>query len=24
VRPQYITTERGAGYVFSVPVEILP
>jgi two-component system OmpR family response regulator len=24
VQPQYITTERGAGYVFSVPVEILP
>jgi two-component system OmpR family response regulator len=23
VRPQYITTERGAGYVFSVPVEVL-
>ena len=22
-RPQYIRTERGAGYVFSVPVEVL-
>jgi DNA-binding response OmpR family regulator len=24
VRPEYITTERGAGYVFNVPVEVLP
>ena len=24
VQPQFIITERGAGYVFSVPVEILP
>ena len=24
VQPQYITTERGTGYVFNVPVEVLP